>query len=122
MYVARPKLAPCTVTLADPVAAAFARSITLRPAVSTEYAADTLPSCCPVVTETRKVPFTICDAWHRVDVSDSHVVRSHAVWPILIDSVYVAEPMFAPCTVTLADPVDRPFACLSTLKAGRSAE
>ena len=75
-----------------------------------------------LVTDIRKVPFTIWPVWHRVDVSDSHVVRSHAVWPILIDPVYVASPMPEPCTVTLADPVEARFDWRDTLSTATSTE
>ena len=122
VYLAKPMLAPCTVTLVDPVEARFDRRVTLSIAASTESTSVKLPRRCPVVTETRKVPFTIWLAWHRVDVSDSHVVRSHAVWPIHIDDVYVVEPILAPCTVTLADPVAGRFVCLAALSEAKSTE
>ena len=40
-----------------------------------------------------------------MDVSDSHVDRSHAVRESLAADVYVASPMLPPCMVTLAEPV-----------------
>ena len=108
--------------LADPVAARFVCLATLSIATSTENDSVTLPSRCPEVTETRDVPSTIWLVWHRVDVSDSQLVRSHAVWPILNDDVYVAEPMLAPCTVTLTDPVAALLVLLATLSMATSAE
>ena len=70
----------------------------------------------------RKVPWTIWLAWQRVDVSDSHVVRSQAVWPVRTTPVYVASPMFVPCTVTLADPVAALFDLLAKLNMASSTE
>ena len=80
-------LAPCNVTLADPVDAKFDRLATLNMPTSTESDSVTLPSRMPAVTDACKVPLTIWLVWHRVDVSDSHVVRSQAVRPIEIDDV-----------------------------------
>ena len=45
----------------------------------------------------------------HTDVSDAHVVCSLAVIPTMVLSVTAAMPMFAPCTVMLADPVRAMF-------------
>ena len=115
-------LAPCTVTLADPVDAKFTRSPTLSEAMSTENPAVELPTRSPTVDATKRLPITPSPTWHRTDVSDSHVVRSHAVSPTRRLPVYVVSPMFDPCTVTLADPVLRWFVGLITLNDATSTE
>ena len=87
VYPASPRFEPCTVTLADPVAAAFERLKTLSDARSAEKAVVKLPTRNPAVTPTRRLPICPCPPWHRTDVSDSHVVRSQLVPPTVIDNV-----------------------------------
>ena len=55
-------------------------------------------------------------------MSDSHVVRSHAVRPNRALPVYVVNPILDPCTVTLADPVLAWFIGLIKLSEGKSAD
>jgi hypothetical protein len=105
VYVARPRFRPTTVMLADPVAARFDRSTALIARLSADSTADELPARIPTVTNRRRLPPTPCDTPHRNDVSDSHVVRSHAEAPSLEADVNAPEPKPPPCTVTLADPV-----------------
>ncbi len=115
-------LAPCTVTLADPVAALLALRITLSMPTSRDSPALTLPCLTPALIPTCRLPITPCPTWHRIDVSASHVVRSHAVLPTLVDAVYVASPRLNPCTVTLDDPVAARLLRLDTLAMLSSAE
>ena len=51
-------LAPCTVTLADPVDAKFTRSPTLSDGMSTENPAVKLPTRTPTVDATKRLPIT----------------------------------------------------------------
>ena len=122
VYPADPIFDPCTVTLADPVPARFVRSTTLTMPRSAEYTLVKLPDRRPVVSDTRRVPITERPIWHCTDVSDPHVVRSHDVCPTRAAEVYVADPMFAPCSVTLVDPVEAEFARGKTLKLPMSTE
>jgi len=119
---ASPMLAPCTVTLADPVAPAFAFRITLIMLVSSDTPRLTLPCLTPAVKVASRLPITPCPAWHRSDVSASHVVRSHTVRPRLTDPVYVVSPRLDPCTVTLVDPVAAQLPRLDTLAIISSTE
>ena len=81
-------LAPCTVTLAEPVPARFARLATLiRPPMSVLHASVTDPDDSPAVTDTRRVPIDPWAIWHLIDVSDSHSVASHPVCPTLVPAV-----------------------------------
>ena len=76
---ASPRLAPCMVTLEDPVEAAFLLRATLTPAPSNEKPSETLPTFNAALRSVFRLPKTPCPDWHRIDVSDSHVVRSHDV-------------------------------------------
>ena len=105
LVVVKPTLAPCTVTLKDPVAAALERRIRLATLLSVEKLQVALPPRVPVVTSTRRLSPTPCSDWLLTDVSELHVVCSHAVWPDLAEAEYDVRPIFAPCTVTLAPPV-----------------
>ena len=89
-------LAPCSVTLADPVAAPFPFRITLIVPASSDTPWLKLPYLPPVVSVTRRLPCTPCPVWHRIDVSASHVVRSHAVLPTLAHPEYEVSPRFEP--------------------------
>ena len=122
VYVARPMLAPCIVTLADPVAALLVLRITLSMPASRDSPALTLPYLTPALIPTCRLPITPCPTWHRTDVSASHVVRSHAVLPTLVEAVYVVSPRLDPCTVTLDDPVAARLLRLDTLTMPRSPE
>ena len=122
VYVARPIPAPCTVTLADPVAALLALRMTLSMPTSKDNTALTLPYLTPALIPTCRLPITPCPTWHRIDVSASHVVRSHAVLPTLVEAVYVVSPTLDPCTVTLDDPVAARLLRLVTLAMPSSAE
>ena len=122
VYVARPMLAPCTVTLVDPVAALLALRMTLSMPTSKDSPALTLPYLTPALIPTCRLPITPCPIWHRMDVSASHVVRSHAVLPTLVEAVYVVSPRPDPCTVTLDDPVAARLLRLDTLTMLSSAE
>ncbi len=115
-------LAPCTVTLADPVAALFVLRMTLTMPTSKDTTTLTLPYRTPALIPTCRLPSTPCPAWHRIDVSASHVVRSHAVLPTLVEPVYVVSPRLDPCTVTLSDPVAARLLRLGTLTMLSSAE
>jgi hypothetical protein len=115
-----PKLAPCTVTLADPVVATFVRRTELLVPESNEKLCDLLPTFCDV-TDIWRLPITPSPVWQRTDVSDSQTVLSHVVSPSPDPTVYVASPMLAPCTVTLADPVDAAFLLRTTLNRPTSA-
>ena len=55
---ARPMLAPCTVTLTPPVAAAFVRRVELSASSETEKLPVTLPARAPIVTATSRLPMT----------------------------------------------------------------
>ena len=83
------------VTLADPVVAKFVRRTTLLVLASKVKPWLLLPAFCEV-TDIWRLPITPSPVWHRADVSDSHVVRSHAVSPKRDPAVYVARPMLAP--------------------------
>ena len=120
--IARPMLAPCAVTLADPVAALLALRVTLSMPTSKDNTALTLPYLAPALIPTCRLPIAPCPTWHRIDVSASQVVRSHAVLPTLVEAVYVVSPRLDPCTVTLDDPVAARLLRLDTLAMLSSAE
>jgi hypothetical protein len=122
LYVASPMLAPCTVTLADPVVALLVLRTMLSTPASNDRPELTLPCLTPTLIPTSRLPITPCPTWHRTDVSASHVVRSHAVLPTPIEAVYVASPRLDPCTVTLDDPVAARLPRLDTLTMPSSTE
>ena len=93
---ASPRLAPCMVTLEDPVEAAFLLRATLTPAPSNEKPSETLPSIRPALSSVFRLPKTPCPDWHRIDVSDSHAVCSHIVPLDLAEAVYDACPTLDP--------------------------
>lgn len=106
---------PCTVTLVPPVPARFVVLGTLTLAVSTLTAPVTLPTRRPVVTDICLLLANPCAHWQRSDVSDSHVVRSQPVCPILTDPLNAAQPIPAPCKVMLLPPVAPVFVRSVTL-------
>ena len=108
--------------LVDPVPATFARSTTLAGLDERENPRDTLPTRAPVVNVTALLPIAPCPDWHRKDVSDSHVDRSHPVWPKVLLDVNGALPIFRPCTVTLVEPVPAIFTRRSELAVPVSKE
>ena len=122
LYPNWPMLAPCSVTLAAPVAAMLALPIALTMLASCDIPALMLPCLTPMLIASCRVPITPCPAWHRTDVSASHVVRSHPVLPKLVDPVCVDRPRPDPCTVTLDDPVAALFARLGPLAMLSSTE
>ena len=91
-----PKLAPCTVMLADPVPARLARLAWLIPLGSIEKEPDRHPACRPAVSVARWLPATPRPPLHLTDVSDSHVDRSHPVPQGLPAGVYDLIPMPPP--------------------------
>jgi hypothetical protein len=113
---------PCTVKLAVPVDPPFSILDTLTTAKSNDSATLTLPARAAALIDTRRLSITPDPAWHRIEVSDPHTDRSHAVWPKRLDPVYAARPSPAPCIVTLADPVEPAFPRSTTLAAVKSVD
>jgi len=81
VYDAAPRLLPNTVTLADPVDAAFDFNNTLSIATSIDTASLKLPTAMPVVNDSLLVENTAATTLHRTEESASHSVASHAVSP-----------------------------------------
>lgn len=87
VYPTSPNPIPCTVKLLDPVPGELPLITVLIIAVSAETASVMLPLIDPTVIT------TLCDSckeatgWHLTDVSETHLVTSHAETPILICSV-----------------------------------
>ena len=102
---ASPRLAPCIVTLLDPVPPRFDLRTALIELASIDTDCVTLPADRPAVSIARMLPTSPRPVLHLTDVSDSHVDRSHPVCESLTADVYVASPMLPPCSVTLAEPV-----------------
>jgi hypothetical protein len=101
--------APCTVTDVNPVPAPFCRRITLNAPTSTDHPCVLLPPRSPTVITTHLVPCAPCVTLHLTDVSDTHPVASHPVYPPRARPVRVISPMPAPCTVIDAEPVPTLF-------------
>ena len=112
---ASPRLAPCMVTLLAPVPPRFDLLAVLVELASIEKDCVTLPADRPAVSIARMLPTSPRPVLHRMDVSDSHVDRSHAVCESLAADVYVASPMLPPCSVPLAEPVAALFVPDDTL-------
>ena len=85
-YPARPMLCPRSVITDDPVAAEFGTLTMLTTPTAAEYPSLTLPARCNTVNDTLRLPITAAIAWHTTDESDSHIVPSLAVRPILDDT------------------------------------
>ena len=117
-----PKLAPCTVTLADPVAPLFTRLIALADEDSDENAIDTLPTRSPTVADTRRLLVLPRPFPHRTAVSDSHRVCSHALCPRRTAPLYPLSPRPSPYKVTLEEPVPAALALTWTLIESTSAD
>lgn len=115
VYVPSPKLAPCTVTLAEPVDAAFRLRTPLNRPTSVLYPCERLPNRTPLVIATRRLPLRLWPAWQRTDVSASHVVRSQLVWLTFTDEECAPAPMLPPCMVKLAEPLAALFVLLTVL-------
>jgi len=99
------RLAPCIVRLADPELAWLARRTELIDPKSLEWPWLVLPCRRSAVMLRDLLPITPCTIWHCKDVSDLHVVLSHADIPSIIPCVIMFDPALDPCTVTLGDPV-----------------
>jgi len=117
-----PSRPPLTVMLQLPLAARFERRASLTPARSIDKPRDSVPPFSPTVNRILRLPDSMYPTSHRTAVSDPHVVRSHADPPDLALPVYVVSPRFAPCTVTLADPVPARFVPRTTLSAANPTE
>ena len=102
-------LAPCNVTLLDPVPAVFTRLATLKMARPADMPDDALPTSAPTVMTAFKLPLVPLPAWHRTLVSDSHVLLSHVVPPRLTARDRDAVPSPLPNTVKLIDPENITF-------------
>ena len=76
---ASPMLAPCRVTLTEPVAGMLLCSAPLTTPTSSGSTATTLPDCVPAVTDTRPFLLEPCDAEQSVEVCDAQVVASQAL-------------------------------------------
>lgn len=121
MRVASPTLDPTSVMLAEPVAARFSPPLALIKDPSLETRELTLPTSCPTLIATFRLPWALPTPWQRIDESDSHVVRSPAVKPKRASPLVDALPKLLPCTVILADPVVALFVCRPELTDGNSA-
>ena len=116
-------LDPRTVTPDDPVPARFTLEIALNPDESPENTVVTLPSRVPTtVTDSARLPLIPPLAWHSTDVSDFHVERSHAVYPICNQAVRLDPPMPAPSIVKLAEPDECRLVLPAALICARSLE
>lgn len=117
-----PKPAPCTLTLAEPVAAAFTRLSTLVPPISSDTPTVTLPMRPPTLTATTRLcPLPVPPPRHTNDVSDAHTVPSHDD-PTRVTALHSKTPSRPPHIVTLADPVAAPFPRSTTLAVPASTE
>ena len=100
-----PILSPCSVTLVEPVVAALGMCTLLTKAVLTDRAALTLPTTCPTLIDTRRLPITPLVVWHATDVSATHSVRSHPLSPALPIAVNEPSPKLAPLNLNITVPV-----------------
>jgi hypothetical protein len=89
--------------------------------LSTDTAADKLPTRRPTLTIARTLPPAMDPTRHRADVSDAHPVCSHPVVPDRTDPVQALAPMLAPCTLTTLVPVEIALPA-ATLSPPRSAD
>ena len=101
-----PSPAPCTVTLTDPVAGAPLPTLAvLSQLLCTDQADVSLPTRPPLVKTACLLEAAPLPAWHRTDVSEPQVDRSHAVLPAPACPVISKRPRFLPARVMLFDPV-----------------
>jgi hypothetical protein len=114
--------APYTVTDSDPVLALFARPKLLADPATNEWPSDALPARPPVLRCTRRLPPTPAPTSPRTELSDSHVVPSHAVLPTRPPKVLDHAPKLAPAIVTLLDPVPAALARTAVLTQLDSTE
>ena len=115
-------LAPCTVTDADPVPARFCLRITLSPPKSIDQDSVMLSPFSASVIMSLRDPRNPPDTRHLTDVWDFHSVASQPDTPIHPFKVYTIKAMFAPCTVTDADPVPARFCRRERLSDGMSTD
>jgi hypothetical protein len=117
-----PTPAPCSVTIADPVAATFALRTTLADIRSIDSVCVTVPACISTVTTFFRVPTRLLATLLLMLVSDTHSVDSQPVCPILDISDRKISPKFSPAIVVLRDPVDATFTRVAVLSDGMSKE
>lgn len=117
-----PMLAPCIVTLTEPVVAEFVRESELIYCESAENSCDTLPARPPTVSINFRLLATMLAAWHRIEVSESHADRSQALAPTLPDAVVESIPMLVPCKVTLDEPEAALFVRFTMLTTFKSTD
>ena len=86
-YAHGPSPPPRTVTLVDPVAAQLAPALELSHGASCDTPRVALLPRAPAVTRSARLLPRPASAWHRIAVSDSQELRSHALRPTLIDAV-----------------------------------
>lgn len=88
----------------------------------TESANDLLPTRTPEDTDIGRLPPVICPACPRIEVSDSHDVRSPRDPPTPSCAEYDPNPSPPPPIVTLVDPVAATFALAVVLTHATSCE
>ena len=108
-YPTSPSPAPCSVTLAPPVAPALVLRPTLIASTSAEYPELMLPARPLALTTIIRLPIGADPTSHVTDVSDSHTVCSQLDPPDRPAPVYPAKPSPRPTTVRLDEPVDAAF-------------
>ncbi len=112
---ARPRLDPSTLTKLDPVATKLLRRTLLTRAICADRALVIVPGFAPTLIHTRPLPATPDAPLQTTPLSDTHLVPSQAVLSNLAAPVADPRPIPAPCTVTLADPLDPALPALNTL-------
>ena len=103
---------PCTVTDTEPVVTPLFGTAALKCPPSKDCAPDRLPVLPKTLVLSIKLAYSPDPTRDLTALSDAHSVPSHHVSPADTDPVYAASPSPAPCTVTLADPVDARFAAV----------
>jgi hypothetical protein len=111
VYVTSPMLAPCTVSINDPVPARLIQRTRLMLARSKDHACVMLPPRIPAVIITPCVPRPPRAIRHLTDVSDAHSVTSHPVCPSRALSVYVKLTMFILWIATEIEPIPPQLTC-----------
>ena len=115
LILANPIPDPCKVRLRDPVAPPFVRIATLITTLSLDKALDKLPTRNPPLIRTRTLPPIIRPRRQSIELSDLHVVASHALGLADARTLTSPSPKPLPCSVAATDPVAARFVVKITL-------
>lgn len=116
------RFSPCTVTLAQPVVAAFTMMDELKLANPVDSIPEVVPAREPTVCDSLTLRTVPPPPWHASNVSDNHKVLSQLDSPALPPKLSIVTPKPAPITVKDDDPLEARLLASTRLICGRPTD